>query len=350
MKNPVEWDEIYLLNLPSGEFDWIEFKETRKLDFLLPGINRDVVLRELSKQVSAFANSGGGIIVFGIENPRSGDPLKVDDQGGVSLNLGNGTREWLEDIVPKLVDFPLSKINVYELVAKDNEATQIKADKGIFIIDIPSSEQAPHQAIDNLYYARVGGKSKPINHRFVMDIIGRAKHPKLKMEVKLMLAEESSRARYSGSKNLEIECYCRNSGSIYANFVNGWVYVPSSVILSYGRKIVIEEKEYVSFYFENVHKDMVGSRDTYRSMNVGGNSMPLKGTEPLYVTRFDPVLPRLRFHVLTEELKTKSIEALENLSEEKILWTIYADNAPEEKGEITIKELIDANEKRNAEL
>lgn len=342
MKNAREWDENYLLNLPCGEFDWIEFKETRKLDFSLPGINRDVVLRELSKQVSAFANSGGGVLIFGIENPMSGNPLKVDAEGGVSLNLGNGTREWLEDIVPGLVDFPLSKINVYELVGKDGESSQIQAGKGIFIIDIPSSEQAPHQALDNLYYARVGGKSKPINHRFVMDIIGRSKHPKLNMEVKILIAEESNRLRYSESSNLEIECYCRNNGSIYSNFVNGWIYIPLSIIDGYARKIVIDDKKYASFYFENVHKDMVGSRDSYRSMNVGGQSMPLRDKEPLYVTRFDPVLPGLRFHVVTEELKFDTLEELKDFYEEKVIWKIYADNAPEEKGAITVKELIEA--------
>jgi Putative DNA-binding domain len=340
-----EWDETYLLNLPSGEFDWIEFKESKKLDFSLSGINRDVVLRELSKQISAFANSGGGVIVFGIENPKSGQPLKVDTEGGVSLNLQKGTREWLEDVIPNLVDFPISKVNVYELTAKENEASQIKPDKAIIIVDIPSSEQAPHQASDNLYYARVGGKSRPINHRFVMDIIGRAKHPKLIMDVSLFRAGESKTYRYGGSKKLEIECYCKNNGSIYANYVNGWIYIPLSIINRNRNKKVIDEKEYSSFYFENIHKDIVGAQKTYREINLGGQKMPMSGEEPLYVTRFDPVLPRLRFQAVSEELKFKEIEDLEDLLEEKISWSIYADNAPEVKGEITIKELIEKNKK-----
>lgn len=340
MKNVREWDETYLLNLPSGEFDWIEYKEARKLDFSLPGINRDVVLRELSKQISAFANSGGGTIVFGIENPKTGKPLKVDSEGGVSLNLGNGTREWLEDIIPTLVDFPLSKINVYELTAGDNESSQIAAGKGVFIIEIPSSEQAPHQALDNLYYARVGGKSKPINHRFVMDIIGRAKHPKLNMEITLLLAEESERAKYSGSDDIEISCYCRNNGAIYANFVNGWLYIPSKLISGGRREAVIDGVKYRRFYFENVHKDMVGWRDTYKNVNLGERSMPITGSEPMYITRFDPVLPGLRFHVATEELQFRTFEDIERFSEERIIWEIYADNAPKETGSFTIKELI----------
>ena len=90
-----EWDEDYILNLLLGEHDWVEFKESRKLDFSLQGINQAVVLNELSKQISAFANSGGGAIVYGIEDARLGAFRKVDNEGGVSLNLKNDTKNGL---------------------------------------------------------------------------------------------------------------------------------------------------------------------------------------------------------------------------------------------------------------
>ena len=96
MKPYDEWDEAYILGLPPGEHDWVEFKNALSLDFDLPGSNEGRSLDELSKQVSAFANSGHGALV---------------------------------------------------------------------VVAIPSSDGAPHQAKDNVYYGRVAGTFAPLVHR-----------------------------------------------------------------------------------------------------------------------------------------------------------------------------------------
>lgn len=71
MKPYAEWDEDYILGLPPGEHDWIEFKDSRSLDFSLPSGNENNSLKTLSKQISAFANSGGGAVVYGIKEYHS---------------------------------------------------------------------------------------------------------------------------------------------------------------------------------------------------------------------------------------------------------------------------------------
>ncbi len=38
MREPREWDEEYLLNLPVGEFDWLEVKGRRGLDLTLGNV------------------------------------------------------------------------------------------------------------------------------------------------------------------------------------------------------------------------------------------------------------------------------------------------------------------------
>ena len=98
MKPIDEWDENYVLNLPPGEHDWVEFKGSMGLDLDLPNVKIDKVLNELSKQVSAFGNSGGGTLIYGVKD-SSEIPREVD-LGGVSLNLrGKSTKEWLEDVL-----------------------------------------------------------------------------------------------------------------------------------------------------------------------------------------------------------------------------------------------------------
>jgi len=338
MKSVVEWDEDYVLNLPQGEHDWVEFKSSKLLDLTLSGVKENIVLDELSKQVSAFANSGGGSIVYGIQDTPIGTPRTIDSFGGVSLNAKkNGTKEWLEDVIPNSVDFSIQSFNVYVLTPQD-ATSGIASGKGIFIIDIPSSDIAPHQANDKRYYARIGGKSKPINHRFVIDIMGRAKHPKSRMEVRFLSEKEARNRSYTGKSKPTISARCRNIGSIYANYINGWIYLPKSLFLNYDDPILIEGKEFYSIYFENIHKDKVGEYDRY--MPLGEN----RGTTtkaPLYATRFDPVLPKLSCFVISEELKVSTMEELENFTEEEIHWKVYADNAPVEKDFITVKELLE---------
>src|SRR6266446_361168 len=156
MKPAVEWDEQHIFSLPSGELDWVEFKSSRSLDLTIPGVKESEVRNELSKQLSAFSNSGGGTLVYGITDPVPGQPHNVD-LGGVALRCkGKSTKEWLEDIIPNLVEFPLKRFNVH--LVPGQAGSQIANGKGLFLIEIPDSEQAPHQANDKKYYARVGGK------------------------------------------------------------------------------------------------------------------------------------------------------------------------------------------------
>jgi hypothetical protein len=334
VKLPVEWDEDYVLNLPPGEHDWVEFKEATALDFTLPRGDMNKARDELSKQLSAFANSGGGAIVYGIADaPAGGGSRVVDAHGGVSLNLKNGTKEWLEDIIPNLVEFPLSRFNVYVIEGRDAPGS-IAAGKGIVIIDVPSSEAAPHQASDKKYYACVGGKSLPIGHRIVMDIMGRAIHPKMEI-ICSFVPERTSKHLPTSKPKFELEIYCRNAGRVYANFVNGFVLIPEAMFLGgKGRKKILDGKNYIERYFENTHKDMVGTMKGYT-----GGQLGISYSEPLYATRFDPVLPSLGFRDVFS-LRIRQ-EELKKLADEIIMWTIYADNAPAVKGQVRVGDLLD---------
>ncbi len=149
-------------------------KGRRGPNFTLPTVNEQDVKENPSRAVSAFANSGGGVIVLGLANPRQS--WQVDD-GSIELAVKRpNTWEWLEDVIPTLVDSSLSSFNVY-VVQNTNAQSQTAPGRGVFIIEVPDGNQAPQQALDSKYYARVGGKSRPIGHRPVADIFGRRQHP-----------------------------------------------------------------------------------------------------------------------------------------------------------------------------
>lgn len=335
MRDPRHWDEQYLLNLPVGEFDWLEVKGRRGLDLTLDGVRQKDVRANLSKAISVFANSGGGIIVFGLSNPVT--QWQVDD-GGIELVIKKpSTREWLEDIIPTLVEVPLTSFNVYA-IQWSSESSQIGPGRAIFVIRVPDSEQAPHQAIDKRYYARVGGKSRPIGHRLVADIFGRRRYPQIDVEftiesstyieqdiVDIPLLTQPPKER----RKIELIIFARNVGRIYAQYVNCFIYLPTSLVpetelrLQDARIEEIDGKSYFVWYRDNTRRDVL----KYESF----------GPTQYGPSWFDPILPTLA-HIWKWELP-EDFDELDLRSDAKIFWEVYADNAPKTTGSVMIRDI-----------
>ena len=144
----------------------------------LQGVKEDTVLDELAKQLSAFANAGGGRIIYGIK-----DNGEVDN-GGVALSVKGrqSTKDWLEDLIPALTEFEIIGCNVYPIEPKA-DGSKIQRGKALYIVDVPDSERAPHQPKRDLkYYVRMGGKSVPAPHRMIEDIRTRQRHPVMELK------------------------------------------------------------------------------------------------------------------------------------------------------------------------
>lgn len=360
MKPVHEWNESDLLSLPLGEYDWLEVKERRSIDFGLPNIDRNKVREMLAKELSALANSGGGVLVLGMLDPGRAQTWVVDN-GGVPLVVsGLDIKEWLEDIIPNLMDLPLRDFNVH-LVRSGLPDSQIHEDKAVIVIGVKDSSFAPHQCVtDQKYYGRIGGKSKPLGHRFVLDILGRQQHPKLTPEV--WIREETKRFRSSGGhlaslafgygqpvgeevEVTEATLYFRveNVGRVYANFVvceleipylashlseNPHIYDVPPGDLSHAK--VTEE-------FENTKRDYVGSTQA------GITSVPNYGP-----ARFVPILPT-RGRSWSHKLVDNWRGILDSDPVPEIRWTIFVDNAPSDGGSIPLSKVeIESVEPDNA--
>lgn len=178
MPRPIEnWNEDDLLALPRGENDTFERKGSRLLDLTIAGVNQDDVLNELGKQLSAFANTGGGRIFYGVT-----DEGAVDGGGVTRIIRGRqSTKDWLETVVPSVVEYEILGVNVYEILPR-TEGSVIASDKAIYVVDIPDSERAPHQSKrDSKYYVRLGGRSQPASHKLIDDIRNRRTNPVLEL-------------------------------------------------------------------------------------------------------------------------------------------------------------------------
>lgn len=247
------------------------------------------------------------------------------------MNLrSKSTKEWLEDIIPNIVEFPLSNFNVYVIV--NNGKSQISEGKGICLISISDSDLAPHQAKDQKYYARVGGKSRPISHRLVMDIIGRSKHPIMKPEFSFEHDKEDD--------EIFLKVVIYNSGKVYANYVNGFIYVPKNIRSSKDDHIeIINDMSYSKIYISNIHKDLINYKPGFPAMPIAGRVVGGVPSTSFYITRYDPVLPSLSFSQVINLDSELGFDELKTYKDVKIYWDIFTDNAGIKSGNICIGDI-----------
>jgi hypothetical protein len=161
------WTEQEVLDLPRGEQDYFDRKSGAILD--------DSDFREkLGKALSAFANSGGGHIVLGVEDDGCVHGVSAVRKGRAR------TREWLEQIVPELVEYPLRDFRVHEV--EPAEGSVIPSGTVLIVIDVGDSALAPHQeASRKIYYHRAGGTSVPARHFYLERLRERSSFPNPKV-------------------------------------------------------------------------------------------------------------------------------------------------------------------------
>jgi hypothetical protein len=152
-----QWTELQVKELPSGEHDYFERKSGRLFD---NPAERNNLLDVLAKAASAFANSGGGHLVFG-----------VDDNGGIDgvpriFSGTTTTRDWLEQKLPDLLDYKLNDFRVHTVVP--SEPSHTSGGRELIVIDIGDSALAPHQSRrHSAYYYRSAGRSVPAPHFYL---------------------------------------------------------------------------------------------------------------------------------------------------------------------------------------
>ena len=124
------WSESDILALPPEEPSKWDRKSGRLFD------DQVKFLDSMAKVVSAMANSGGGSIILGVED--DGTPA------GVKSHIGRQSmKDWLEQQLPNLTDYPLSNFRVHTV--ERAVPSLIPADAVVIVIDIGDSPLAPHQ-------------------------------------------------------------------------------------------------------------------------------------------------------------------------------------------------------------
>lgn len=147
-----------------------EIQESLTLDYKAsPSLAKDSKSRdELCKDVSAFANSAGGQIIYGIEE-KDRKPIKVDQ--GSDL-----TREWIEQVIDSSIQPRLDGLVITPV--------PVGSGRHAYVLTIQQAlGRAPHQAPDKKYYKRQNFQSVPMEDYEIRDALRRATTPELHVEL-----------------------------------------------------------------------------------------------------------------------------------------------------------------------
>lgn len=128
--------------------------------------------QELCKDVSAFANSAGGRLIYGIpEQKQVPQPLDT----GVDKTVI--TPEWIEQVLNSNVQPRIEGLQIKQISANtgDNQV--------FYVIDVPqATARAPHQALDKKYYKRFNFQSVAMEDYEIRDALRRATTPALRLQ------------------------------------------------------------------------------------------------------------------------------------------------------------------------
>lgn len=197
-----------LIRSHSEENIHLEFKSAGALD------KTNSAKDEISKDVSAFANADGGVLIYGMEE-------KDHCASGKSyINGSIFTKEWLEQVISSKIQRPIGDLVIVPIREDDD------VNKSIYVVKIPRSNTTPHMAADHRFYKRQNFKNVPLEEYEVRDLLGRKAFSKLEIEGCSLHYEEGRNklafiATVGNSSNVVEKNYKVNvylSGSIIENF------------------------------------------------------------------------------------------------------------------------------------
>jgi hypothetical protein len=173
--------------LKIGTEFWDKSGQTRKRQ-------RDDVLNELTKDVSAFLNSAGGTIIYGIlEKNSRADSLDEAYSFRLGSKQDNVQSEKVVDWLRAHIQ-PPPTIDVYPVLE-----TQDRNSPWYLVIEIPQGQQA-YMARDHKFYKRIGSTVQPMKQYEVSDVMNRTWAAALDLRIEI----RSQTKRPNGWVNLAL--------------------------------------------------------------------------------------------------------------------------------------------------
>lgn len=233
--------------------------------------------KEISKDISSFANSDGGIIIYGIkefdDNLKRHLPEKIEP-----IDRTEFSKEWFENIITGNISPTINGLNIFPVVVDD--ATNFV----VYVIEVKKSRTA-HQAADNRYYKRHNFKAIPMEDWEVKDVINRANKPII--DIIIYGVKNPDLKHPENVYEYELLIVLKNNGNIGAQQIEVYVEFEKNLFafIKKPKPVVIDKRIQVRF---NNRKD---------------NKIVIENREIITSSYFQPLLPQVFREIGTIEIK-----------------------------------------------
>lgn len=212
----------------------MEQQETLKLDFKANAIKDGRTLfekegrnlskdgkRAIAKELSAFANSAGGLLILGVDcsKKHAGD-IDCADKATPLTNLA-ACHATMNNEISQLVQPVIDDIDIITVLEEGME------DEGYIILKIPRSPRRPHRgeaASQKQYYKRMGSSSLPMEHYDIEDAFKRSNSPDLELRHEVTMLADSSAERIVACKLIAKNIGEATAKNIHIEIKNGFPF------------------------------------------------------------------------------------------------------------------------------
>ncbi len=201
-KDPWEWTESELQSLIDNrvpEAVGLEYKRLNSLG------KADKKRTEISKDISAMANSDGGVVIYGIKTYSEEGKKHIPQDFDEEISCTQVSIEWLEQIASSNIQPSIDGLRFHHIELKAKPT-----DGFVYVVYVPKGARA-HQAADKRYHGRIERTTTALEDYQIRDINNRLNHPVLTPH--FTLSTINKRDDYT---EYNFEVYIENTGAVRA--------------------------------------------------------------------------------------------------------------------------------------
>ncbi len=262
-------------------------------------IKSDAKKAELVKDVSAFANSSGGVLIFGVaesdDKTKRHLPERLDPINRVEIS-----KEWIEQVI-QTIQPRIEGIVIHPVTINESQ------NQVCYVVEVPQSHTA-HQARDYIYYKRHNFNNLPMEDYEIRDVMNRKMYPRVSVNAKSVVYPHLNEDGAAGA----LIFYINNESDILARYVSIIVNAPFRVR---GKLIA----------FKGAIHDKSEEGESHRlifSNHLGAPLFPHAGLQALF-----------HFYLV----QCMSPEPTKQLDD--VRYVVFADSMPKKTGSFTLDEI-----------
>jgi hypothetical protein len=302
-KSPLEWNEADLLALVTEQVEEsldLEYKRSASLQ------TSEEHRSEIARDISAFANSAGGTIIYGMAEDQSTNlPIGLDD----GIDPASISREWLENVIHQRIQ-PRLEVGINSV-----RLSESRQGKVAYVVQIPKGNTAYQAIKDKKYYKRYNFKREAMEDYEIKDVMNRLKYPLILPRFAARYVDRSG-AIYEYS----LLTWLRNDGAMCARDVKLTLAIP--------QKMSKRVRGFVQQRTE-IESPLFGNEWFKNSLIVSGS--PLFPDDEVLISE----LTTNEFIYLVDSGKYDRDESRAPF----LLWKTFADDMPPQQGDVYLSQV-----------